>query len=153
MQCRIAQFFLCAHAIGMEKKKKKKEMSPLAAAYQIIVKINYAAVNCPDAVTIINRLRNDSRLRVALRRARGVGVEGVGSHADSAEQQINQIASFFFFHVTPQWLRGRLNFNQVNGALTRESKREPLGLMSTFVFCRIHLPNSHSNTVRRCKIN
>lgn len=63
----------------MEKKKKEKEMSPLAAAYQIIVKINYAAVNCPDAVTIINRLRNDSRLRVALRRARGRGV-GVGCH-------------------------------------------------------------------------
>lgn len=74
--------FLCAHAIGME---KKEEMSPLAAAYQIIVKINYAAVNCPDAVTIINRLRNDSRLRVALRRAQG----GWGvSHADSASSKL-----------------------------------------------------------------
>lgn len=73
-------------------------MSPLAAAYQIIVKINYAAVNCPDAVTIINRLRNDSRLRVALRRARGGG--GV-SHADSASSKINQIvSSFFFFFLT-----------------------------------------------------
>lgn len=67
---------MCAHAVGMG--EKKEEMSPLAAAYQIVVKINYPAVNCPDAVTIINRLGSDSRLQLALRRACAGGGGGGG---------------------------------------------------------------------------